>query len=161
MLAGEFSISGKFAHVVIHVVIFRRVGVPVLDQGLDHRHDLADVSGRARFLVRRQHAQRHRIFVHLIDKALRQRADRHVIFICALDDLVVDVGDVAHVGHLLIAVNLTQVARDHVEHHHHARVADVAEVVYRHAAHIHADIVRINRCEGFFFAREIIVNVQH
>jgi hypothetical protein len=54
----------------------------------------------------------------------------------AADDLVVDVGDVAHVGQGVAAG--PQPARDHVEHHHDAGVAEMAEIVDRHAADVHA-----------------------
>src|SRR5205814_10195560 len=40
-----------------------------------------------------------------------------------------------------------QVADDDVERHHHARVADVAAVVDRHAARVHPDLALFERNE--------------
>ena len=64
----------------------------------------------------------------------------------ALDDLVVDVGDVAHVGDAV--ADAPQPALDDVERHHEARVAHVAVVVDGDAADVHADVARLDRREA-------------
>jgi hypothetical protein len=61
----------------------------------------------------------------------------------AADDLVVDVGDVAHIGHAQAAG--LEPALHHIKRHHHARMADVAQVVHRHAADIHAYMAGLDR----------------
>jgi hypothetical protein len=62
--------------------------------------------------------------------------DRLAVLRRALDDLVVDVGDVAHVGDAIAAH--PQPAPHHVENHEHAPVAEVTVVVDRHPADVHA-----------------------
>jgi hypothetical protein len=49
-------------------------------------------------MVRRQHAQGEAVLVHGVDEALGQGGERLAVLGGALDDLVVDVGDVADVG---------------------------------------------------------------
>ena len=75
-------------------------------------------------------------------------------------DLVVDVGDVAHVGDVLGAVEVPQQPEQHVEHDHRPRVADMREVVDRRPAHIHAHARGIERRERPLLARERIVELQ-
>ena len=74
------------------------------------------------------------------------------------DDLVVDVGDVADEADREAAG--AQVARDDVERDHHARVADVAEVVDRDAAAVHADLAGHERLERDLLARAGVVDSQ-
>ena len=62
-------------------------------------------------------------------------------------DLVVDVGDVAHVRDVLRPVDVAEQPEQHVEHDDGARVADMGEVVDRRPAHVHAHVVRIDRLE--------------
>jgi hypothetical protein len=76
--------------------------------------------------------------VHGGDHLVGQRADGDAALQRPADDLVVDVGDVAHVGHAVAAG--AQPAHHHVEGHHHARMAHVAQVVDGDAAHVHAHV---------------------
>jgi hypothetical protein len=105
------------------------------------------------------HAQRVGILVHRGYEALRELMDGFAVLRRALDDLVVDVGDVAHVVHVVTA--RLQPAIYHVEHHHHSRMAEVAVVVHRHAAHIHADFVWGDRLEVLLVAGEGVVDFEH
>src|SRR6185295_17522445 len=77
----------------------------------------------------------------------------------ALDDLVVYVGDVAHIGDAVAA--RPQPAPDQVERHHHAAVPDVAVVVDRHAANVHAHLSRTDRHEVLLVPGERVVNAEH
>jgi hypothetical protein len=92
-------------------------------------------------------------------KRVGQLADGLAVFLRAADDLVVDVGDVAHVVQLIAAG--AQPARDHVEHHHHAGMAQMAKVIHGHAAHVHVDMTRSDRNESLRFAGEGVVYLQH
>jgi hypothetical protein len=76
----------------------------------------------------------------------------------SIDDLVVDVGDVAHIGH--VVTQHTQPAVDHIEGHHHACMTHVAQVIDRDAAHIHADPAGLQRLEGLEPARERVVDAE-
>ena len=92
--------------------------------------------GRARLVVGLLHAERREVLVHRADEARGQRVDRLAVLLRAADDLVVDIRDIAHVGDAVAAG--AQPAPHHVEGDHHARVPEVAVVVDRHAADVHA-----------------------
>jgi hypothetical protein len=154
--SGQFAVAIKFAYRKIHIAVRCPIGQPVSFQLCDHiehfRHELRG----ARLMVGALHAQRIGILVHRGDKARGERMNGFPIFRRALDDLVVDVGDVAHVGRV-IAGSL-EPAVHHVEHHHHARMAKVAIVVHGHAAHIHAHLVRLDGNEFLLVAGESVVD---
>ena len=76
-----------------------------------------------------------------------------------LDNLVVDVGYVAHISYIITA--RLEPAVHHVEHHQYARVAEMAVVVHRHAAHIHAGLARHNRHKFLLVSVESVVDFQH
>ena len=102
-------------HAEQHVVL-GDVGVAGGDQLLDQRAHLGDMLGRARLDGRRQAAERGHVLVELLVGFFRDLADRLVerqagIFLRrARVDLVIDVGDVAHVGDVLGAVEMAQQA---------------------------------------------------
>ena len=66
-------------------------------------------------------------------------------------DLVVDVGDVADIFDVGRTIEMAQQPKQHVEHDHRPRIADMGEVIDRRSADIHADIARIERHEGALF----------
>ena len=70
-----------------------------------------------------------------------QRANGDITLHRAPDDFVINVGDVADVGHL--QARRFQPALGNVKRHHHAGMADVAKVINRHAAHIHSHMARV------------------
>jgi hypothetical protein len=117
------------------------------------------VRGGARFVARRQDAECCRILVHGSDKAPGQRIDGLAVLFGATDDLVVDVGDVADIGHL--EAGTAQVAVDHVEHHQHARVPEMAKVVDGHAADVHPHLAGLEWGEGRLAACQAVVDLEH
>ena len=76
--------------------------------------------------------------MHGIDKTLRQGRNRLPILNRPINDLVIDIGNVANIDHLVAAG--TQPPRHHIKHNHHAGVANVAKIIYRHAADVHLDL---------------------
>jgi len=72
-------------------------------------------------------------------------------------DLVVDVGDVADIGDMFLAVDMTQQAKQHVEYDDGARIADMGKVVDGRSAHIHAYASGIDRRECPLLACQRIV----
>ncbi len=76
--------------------------------------------------------ERAQVRVHLLGVLVRHLGGGPLLRLGLPDDLVVDVGDVADEGDR--QPRGAQVADDHVERHHHPRVADVAEVVDGDAA---------------------------
>ena len=116
--------------------------------------------------VGRQAAERGDVLVELPLGLFGDLADRLVqrqigIFLRrARVDLVVDVGDVAHIGDVLGAVEMAQQPEQHVEHDDRPRIADMGEVVDRRPAHIHAHARGIDRRERALRARQGIVQRQ-
>src|SRR5690606_23930442 len=104
-----------------------------------HGEHAVDVLGGTRLHVRTQHGEARLVLVHRRDHALHQGLERLAILVGAADDLVVDVGNVAHVGDVVAAV--AQPAADHVEGDHHPGMTDMTEVIHGHAAHVHAHLV--------------------
>jgi hypothetical protein len=62
-----------------------------------------------------------RICVHCIDKALGESCNRFFVLKRALDDLVINVGDIANLAHLIAASS--QPASHHIKYDHHTRMA--------------------------------------
>ncbi len=159
LLARQLAVADEFADPVVDVAVARRVGEILVDQGLDHRVHPGDVAGGAGFLIRPQHGEARLVLMHRGDHALGQRLEGFTVLLRAADDLVVDVGDVAHVVQLV--AGMAQPAGDHVERHHHPRVADVAEVVDGHPADVHAHLVAQQRLERFLGLAQGVVDRKH
>ena len=60
---------------------------------------LLHVLGGTRLEIGLDHPQRGGIFIHRGDKTPGQRLHRLLVLRRALDDLIVDIGNVAHIGH--------------------------------------------------------------
>jgi hypothetical protein len=99
-----------------------------------------------------------KVAVHRGDHLVGQLADGDAAFDGTSDDLVLDVGDVAHVGDAKAARH--QPAIHHVESHHHARVAHVTEVVDGDAADVHPHVTGLQRLEVFQAAGQRVVDAQ-
>ena len=96
--------------------------------------------------------------MHFGDHGIGQRADSYAALNCTLDDLVINIGDVAHIGHGVTAG--TQPALHHIKGHHHARMADVAQVIHRHAADVHTHLARTQGHKCFALPRQRVVQGQ-
>ncbi|MNT79736.1 hypothetical protein D3C72_2191110 [compost metagenome] len=105
----------------------------------------------ARLAVRGLYAQGALVGVHGVDVELGDLADAAAGLDGAADDLVVDIGDVAHVidGQPACA----QPALHDIERHQHPGVPEMAEVIDGHAAHVHAHLAGLGRFERFFGTR--------
>ncbi|MNT20737.1 hypothetical protein D3C72_1560520 [compost metagenome] len=91
-------------------------------------------------------AQRVRILVQRVDHAISQAADGFAILDRALDDLVLNIGDIAHIGHLV--ASRTQPALHYIKRNHRARMPQMPQVIHGHSADIHADMARLHRGKG-------------
>jgi len=119
-LAGELAVGLETRDRVVDVAVATDVGVALVDQRLHHRDDLRHVLGRARFVVRRRDTERGAVVVIGADEALRQGGHRLAVLLRALDDLVVDIGDVADERYAVARRH--EMAPHHVEHDQHPRV---------------------------------------
>ena len=144
----------------------RHIGVAVGDQPLDDLDHLGNVVGRARLDARLQAAERPDVLVELRLRLFRHQADRLVqrqagmVPQCPRVYLVVDVGDVAGIGDVLGAVDVTQQPEENVEHDDRPCIADMGIVVDRRAANIHAHIGRIDRPELGLLSGQRVVELE-
>ena len=96
----------------------------------------------------RRHPQGLHVFPEGGDVAFRHFFPGEAQFLRPADDLVVDVGEIAHPGDL--EAQPAQVAHQDFEGHAGAGVPQVAVVVDRHPAGIQADLTGNQGLEGFF-----------
>ena len=157
--AGKPAVTIEARYRKIDVAVVERIGVSVLDQSLNHSDNLADMRSGAGLCVRSQHTECGRIFVHRLNETFGQRSERLTVLVCAVDDLVVDVGNVTDVGD--VESGCLQIAVDDIEHHQHPGMSQMAEVVYGHAADIHLNLSRFEGDEVLFFVGEIVIDLQH
>lgn len=159
ILAGELAVVGEGFDDEHDVAVVRHVGVLFLQQGFDQGDDFTNVLGGAGFDVRAQHAEGVEVLVHVADQTFGEIVAGDLGLGGALDDLVIHVGDVAHIGEIVTGV--TQVAGHHVEGDEGAAVADMTVIVDSDATHIHAHLARVDRFEFFFLTSECVVYLQH
>ncbi len=103
-------------------------------------------------------AERIGVLLQRLDHLVGEGADRDAALERAADDLVVDVGDVAHVGDA--KPERLQPALGDVEREHEARVAHVAEVVDRDAADVEPDVTGLDRREDLGRPRQRVVDAK-
>ena len=134
-------------------MILGDIGDAPRDQPLDHHAHRVDILRGARFVRRRQRAESTHVFVKLplgrfryLGDCLVERQVREVA-LGARIDLVLDVGDVADVDDMALAVEMAQEPEQHVEHDDRPRVADMGEVIDRGPTDIEAHCARIDRRE--------------
>ena len=144
-------------------MILGHIGAAIGDELVDHLSHRGDMLRRPRLDGGRQATKRGNVVVELLLGLLGDAADRlvqrkvRIVLRRPRIDLVVDVGDVAHIGDVLRSIEMAQQAEQHVEHDDGARIADMGKVVDRRPAHIHADIARIYGLERLLLASERVV----
>ena len=145
-LVAQLAVVLELERAVIHIAV-HLVGIPLLDQGGDDVDDLLNVLGGLRMHGGRLDAERLRIDEVLLDILLRDLVGGNALLVGALDDLVVNVGEVLHKGDVVAAV--LEVTAEHVEHDDRAGVADVDVVIHRRAAGVHAHLALLDGHELF------------
>jgi len=138
-------------------VIFGNIGIAGFHQPFGECLHLVDMLSRARLDGRRQAAESRHILLEILVSLVSNFADRNPALGGARIDLVVDVGDVADIGDMFLAVDMTQQAKQHVEYDDGARIADMGKVVDGRSAHIHAYASGIDRRECPLLACQRIV----
>ena len=145
--ARELAVAFKFTHSKVHILVAGTVGVALGFQGLNQTEHLRHEGRSARLVGRALYTQSVGIAVQIIDHAVGERLDGFTIVQRPADDFVVNIGDVAHISHL-IATGL-EPALHHIKGEHGAGVAQVAIVIHRHAAYIHAHTAGLDGGEIF------------
>src|SRR5262249_32971202 len=100
------------------------------------------------------------VLMKLARRAARQFADRDAFLLRPSVDLVVDVGDVAHIGDMPGAIEMAEQPEQHVEDDDRPRIADMGIVIDGRPADIHAHCLGIDRREDVLRSRESIVEFQ-
>ena len=146
-LMGELAVALEFQGAIVHIAIFHRIGVALVDEGLHHVDDLLHIFRGLGVDGGGTDAQTLCIGEVLLDVLFRHFLGGDALLVGTLDNLVVYVGEVLHERHLVAAV--LQIAAQHVEHDDRARVADVDVVIHRRAAGVHTHFARLDRHELF------------
>ena len=107
-------------------------------------------------MVGAQYTERIGILVHESNEAIGQLLNRFAIFDRPLDDLVVDIGDVANISH--IKPGRLEPAVHHVKDDHYAGMTQMAVVVDRHAANIHANFIGLDWRKKLLFTLQGIMD---
>ena len=136
------------------------VGAALGDQvgdGLDH---LLDEVGGLGLVRRAQGAERVHVFQIGLEKALGDDADLDAFIGGLLVDLVVDVGDVAGIDNLVLAIEMAQQTEQHIEDHHGPGIADMGVAVDRGTADIHRHPLVVGGFEGPLLAGHGVVQLE-
>ena len=157
-LARQLAVALELAHGVVHIAIAGAIGQTLAFELANQRKHLRHVFRGAGFHRGRLDAQRADVLVHGGDHLVGELADGDATLQRTFDDLVVNVGDVAHIGHAHAAG--LEPALHHIKRHHHAGVANVAQVINGHAADVHADVARFERRKVFQCTRQRVVDAQ-
>ena len=102
--------------------------------------------------------QRRHVFGEGGREAFGEGTNVFAIFRRGLDDLVINISDVAGIRHL--RVEALQQPVQHIKHHHRAGIADMDEVIDRGAAHVEGDAVGIQRNEVVLLPGEGVVQLE-
>ena len=157
-LAAELAVAVELANGVIDVAAGHPVGQALLLETVDEAQHLRHVVGGTRLVRGAFDAEGIGILVQGVDHAVRQGTDALAVVQRPPDDLVVDVGDVTHIGDAV--ARGPEPALDDVEGHHRTRMAEVTQVIHRHAAHVHAHVAGVDRGKRRHPTRERVVDAE-
>lgn len=101
LATGQLAVIGHGFHCEQHLAV-GLVGVALFHQGLDHGDHFADVIGGLGDDVRGFRVQGRHVFGEGSGETLGELADVFVVFRRSLDDLVINVGNVAGVDHFRV-----------------------------------------------------------
>ena len=149
----EVDVAGRVAVRVTH-----HISVAVVDDLLDEVDHVDHVAGGARLVRRRLHAK---LAVRLGELAFVDIRALPPLLARGgglVEDLVVDVGDIAHERHL-VAQSLEPAAH-HVERDGGADVADMRRALHGGATHVDTDLTWFDRREGRHGVRCGVVQLQ-
>ena len=135
-LARELAVAGELAHCVVHIAIARLIGQALVLQRANHAQHLRHVLSGAWLMRWALNAQGIGVLMQRLDHAIGQRPNGFTVVHRTLNDLVINIGDVAHIGNAIATG--TQPALDHVKSDHGARMTQMTQVIHGHAAYIHA-----------------------
>ena len=144
-------------HIEQHMA-FRLIGMALVDERLHHGDHPIHIIRRARLMGGRQCAEARHVLLVDLGGAIGQLTDRDAPLHSASHDLVVDVGDVAHIGDVLHAIGIAQHTENEIERHRRAAIADMRIVINRGSAGIEPHICRVDGLEHPLFAASGVVD---
>ena len=154
--AGELAVAGKAGHLEQHMAR-RHIGMATIQQLGDQELDVADVLGDAGLPVRWQHMQSAHVGLIRGNRALRDRANGNPCRGCRRIDLVIHIGEVAHIDHLPIGV--AKQAHQHIKDHCWPGIPNVGQVIDGGAAHIQRHPVRLLQLQGALAPAQAVVEL--
>ena len=154
--ARDLTIVGIAAHGKVHVAVIGGVSVALLDERLDHGDHGTDLLGGAGAHIGIEHVGGAHDADELVGELRRDLGSRTALLVGALDDLVVDIGEVLGERDLVAARD--EPASNHIEADERAGIADVDVVVDRGAAHVHANLAGLDGLELFLFMGSAVVD---
>ena len=143
ILVGQLAVILELLHAVVDGAVLRPVGVPLLDQGLDHLQHAADLLRGQGMGGGGLHIHGRHVLLALRDVALGNRVGVHPLLDGFLDDLVVHVGKIGHVIYLVALV--LKVPAHRVKHD-------------RGAADVHLHLSRLQGHKLVFSSGQCIIN---
>ena len=156
--ACEAAVRGKLPDREIHRAVVGLVRDALLLQSAHKRHHLGDVLRRARVVLGALDAEELAILVEEPDHGFRDLVDGLPLLGRALDDLVVDVGEVHHLLHA--PAPETEDAAKEILEEERAKVAEVRRVVDRGTTRVQADRAAVSRSKVLDGAREGVVETE-
>ena len=97
--------------------------------------------------------------MHRVNKTLCQSGNRLTILNRTIDDLVINIRDVADVNNLI--ATRTQPAHHHVKDNHHSGMTNMAKIINGHSTDIHLHLARLNGFKGLLGTTESVIDLQH
>ena len=152
--AGQLAVGGQGAHFEINVAP-GLIGVALVDDALDEGDDVRHMLRDFGMHVGLQHVQGLGVLEIGGDIFFGQRKGVDAFLIGPVDDLVVHVGEVLHVGHVIAPPQ--EIAAHRVEDHQGTGVAQMDEVVHRGAAAVDAHFALFAGHELLFLGAHGIV----
>ena len=99
------------------------------------------------------------VLIHQANETIGQIADAFLVFKRTSNDFVIDIGNIANIGH--VKSGLPEPALHHVKDHQNPSMPKVAQIVNGHAAYIHTDLSGLVGNKTLLLPGQGIVDSQH
>ena len=139
-------------------VSIQGIGVPLFNQRPDDVLHFLNVLSGVRKMIDPIDGHRFQVIEVVLRHLFGKSFNRHLLFVRAVDQLVVNIGDVDNPGYLVAAIG--QVPFDRVENDGPDHVPDMGWFIDRRSAQIHFHLARFDRLKIFFLARQRVVNAK-
>ena len=159
VLSAELAVIFKSADIEQHIAIVSNVRMASRDEGFDHGNDIAHVPGYGGFNIWAHQVQRIKVIMHRFGKARRHSINRLIVLIGAIDNLVINISNITHVGHFVTFG--AQVTHYDIKGNISARMTNVTVIVNRDPTYIQLHLTWGDGLKDFLTAAQGIKNGQH